>query len=332
MFNVGIVGNNLYSRIYLNALLTIDNVKVSAICSEINESLEPIAISNNLNAFPNLTTMLESEKLDAVIIASSTTLHEHLTNTALMAGVHVLVDRPIAHTIESGNRMKLQAKLSKRILMVGHVIQFWPEYEVIRNFVLNGNLGKPKAVMASRVSGLLDPDWKTRLLNPQNGLGVLEAHVHDIEYLIGLLGLPIVKSAVGLKTPNGSFVQVFSLLGFNDNCYACVESDYSVPNNFPLTMYLRVVGEEASVIFNFSGILANRSAANRSLILFKDNINPELIELSHIDAYQSMLRHFIECAKEGKEPTWGNVQQGFHALETILEISRIAETVLVKRD
>ena len=324
MFNVGIVGNNLYGQTFTKALTAIDGVTVRAICPELNEPLEPFAALHDLHPYPSLNAMLESEKLDAVMLGCITTHHEYNALLAIGAGLHVFVDRPIALTIDASEKMIATATAAQRVLMIGHVIQYWPEYVAIREMIKRGDLGEPRVVTASRVSGLLNPSWQERLLNPAHGLGVLEAHVHDIEFIIGLLGQPEVIAAGGHLLPNGVMNQVYSLLRFEGDCYAGIEADYSVPFNFPLTMYLRVVGEYGTVIFTFSGALSARGTAERSLTLFRDSDVPINLDVPTADAYQSMLKHFLDCAQQGREPEWGNAQQALTALEVLLKISKIA--------
>jgi len=323
VFSLGVVGLNLYGKTFINALSNIEGVKVVAICPESNELLEPFASTHNLRTYPDLEEMLGFEKLDGVILATYSALHEQLTLTALTAGLHVFVDRPLSISLDSCHRMELAAKANNRVLMVGHVIRFWPEYVAIREIIAKGKLGKPKVIVASRVSGLIDCSWRSRLLNPNFGLGVLEAHIHDIDYLIGLFGQPEIRFATGSHSLSGAVVQLFSLLQFNNECIANIEADYSVPNNYPLQMYLRITGERASVLFNFSGALSTRDSASRSLVLFEnDGRITENIDITYIDPYQDMLNHFIKCAKEDREPNLGTAHQSSIALDTVLKIRK----------
>jgi predicted dehydrogenase len=188
-----------------------------------------------------------------------------------------------------------------------------------------GDLGRPVAVTASRVSGVLNPSWQERLLNPEYGLGGLEAHAHDIDLLINWLGEPQAIIAQGTFTDHGGCVRVHTLLQFPDGAQAGVEADYRVPLNFPLSMYLRIVGEEGAAVFTFRGALAARETARRHLTLFKNGQPPVEVQVPVTDAYVGMLNHFFDCVEQSKQPQWGNAEQGRQSVRTLLAILQSAK-------
>ena len=321
---IGIVGNNLYGQVFTRAVEAYPHATATAICPELGESLEPFAADHNLKTYPDLVEMLSAEKLDAVLLASVTAQHEEQAVLALQAGAHVLVDRPFALSLSACDRMIAQAQASERVLMVGQVLQFWPEYVIARDLIRQGELGQVESVTASRVSGTLNSEWQQRLLHPTYGLGGLEAHIHDIDFINSILGMPARVSAQGRQTSQGTWSQVHTLLKFANGVSAGVEADYNVPLNFPLTMYLRVVGEQGTLVFTFRGALAASQTAKRSLILIKKGADPVELQVPVTDAYGGMLAHFINCAQAAAQPQWGSPQQGRQALEILLAVSNSA--------
>lgn len=326
----GIVGNNLYGQIFVRSLEATGRAQPVAMCPEFAEPLEPFASEHHCKPYPDLQSMLQAESLDAVMLASVTAHHEADAVACLQAGVHVLVDRPMALTVDGCDRMMNAAESAKRVLMVGSVLQFWPEYVAVREMLGRGDLGRPLAVTASRVSGVLNPSWQARLLNPDYGLGGLEAHAHDIDLLISLFGEPQMITAHGKFTGNGCCAQVHSLLRFPNDVYAGVEADYGVPLNYPLSMYLRVDGEQGAVLFTFRGALAARESARRRLMFFRTGNDPADVQVPISDAYANMTNHFIDCILLGKQPEWGSAVQGrrsVQALTAILECAKAEKAV-----
>ena len=321
---IAIVGNNLYGQIFTRAAAATSGVHVVALCPERDESLEPLASSYGLRTYPTLYAMLETERPEAVLIASATARHEADVLAAFAAGAHVLVDRPIALTLAAADRMIAAAHAAQRLLLVGHVLRFWPEYVVAGQIVERCDIGQARVVTASRVSGLLNPPWAERLLHPTDGLGALEAHTHDIDILTGWFGVPQVEAAQGITTPKGAPRQVHSLLRFPNGCVAGVEGDYSVPYNYPLSMYLRVVGDEGALVFTFQGALSTRAAARRSLILFRHGEAPRPVEITQSDAYAGLVGHFVTCIQSGEPAKHATAEQAREALATLLEIRRTA--------
>ena len=321
---IGIVGNHLYGQIYTRAIEATGRAQLVAMCPEFSESLEPFAAEHHLKPYRDLNEMLRAENLDIVMVASVTANHESDVMTCLSAGTHVLVDRPMAMTVQACDRMISAARAAKRTLMVGYVLQFWPEYVTVREMIQRGDLGKPLIVTASRVSGVLNPPWRARLLNPSYGLGALEAHAHDIDLLLSLFGEPRAVTAHGTFGENGSCVQVHSLLHFADGCRAGVEADYRVPLNFPLSMYLRVVGDAGAIVFSFRGALAARESARRRLTLFKDGTEAADVPVPITDAYANMVNYFLDCIASNREPQLGNPIQARQSVQTLLAILQSA--------
>lgn len=321
---VAIVGNNLYGQVYTRAVEANSGASVVAICPELGESLEPFASEHHLKAYPDLATLLKIEKPDAVLLASVTKQHAEQAIQAFKAGAHVLTDRPMAMDLPGCDLMIAEAEALGRILMVGQVLQFWPEYMLAREIIQQGELGQVLVVTASRVSGTLNPGWQQRLLNSAYGLGGLEAHVHDVDFLCSLFGLPESVVAQGVQTVERAWAQVHSLLQFPGGPRAGVEADYQVPLNFPLSMYLRVDGDAGALVFTFRGALAARQTANRSIMLSKTGIEAHELEVIPSDAYASMLGHFFNCIRENVQPTWGSPYQARQALEVLLAIARSA--------
>jgi predicted dehydrogenase len=323
--NFGVVGNNLYGQIFIRALKAMDEVATIAICPEFNENLEPIIAEYQLKPYPGFQEMLDAEKLDAVILASVTAKHPDQAILALQAGAHVLVDRPIAKDLESCDRMIAFALSANRILMTGHVLQFWPEYVAIREVLGRGDLGPILNISGYRVSGTLNPEWHMRLTNPNYGLAGLEAHIHDVDILNTFVGKPESVFAQGTRNQNGAWIQVQSNISYVNHLPAALEANYSVPRNFPLSMYLKLVGEGATLVYTFQGALAAQKTAQRSLYLFRNGVEPQEITVTIQDSYLEMVKHFIACIKYNQQPEWGNANQARQALEVVLAIARSAE-------
>jgi predicted dehydrogenase len=323
---IGIVGNNLYGQSYARAARTLPDVEVAAICPELAETLEPYATQAGLRPYPDLPTMLAGEGLDAVLLACVTARHAVQGGLALDAGLHVLIDRPVAMTLAECDLLLARAEAARRVVMVGHVLQFWPEYMWVRKAVQHGELGQVRTATASRVSGTLNSDWQARLLRPDYGLGGLEAHVHDVDFLVQLLGRPQAVTAHGTRAPQGAWAQVHSLLSYADGCRVGLEADYGVPLNFPLSMYLRLVGDDGTVVYTFRGALAAQQAAERQLTLFRVGQAPEVVSVPLGDAFAGMLAHFVACAREGQPPAWGSLPQARAALEVLLAVACSAAT------
>jgi UDP-N-acetylglucosamine 3-dehydrogenase len=95
-----------------------------------------------------------AEHLDAISITCPSEHHAEVALEALGAGLHVLVEKPIATTLPDALRMRGAALEADRKLMVGHVERFNPAVEKLRELVADGRLGTVYRAHATRVGPL----------------------------------------------------------------------------------------------------------------------------------------------------------------------------------
>ncbi len=318
----GVVGNNLYGKMFTRGINSVPDCRVVAICPDINEELMPMASEYFLREYKDLQSMLDSEQLDGVLLASVTSHHAQQILSSLNHDVHVVVDRPMAFSTSECDQVIKRSEETGKLVFVAQVLNYWPEYVKIRELIGQGALGIVTNVTTSRVSGLIDESWSKRLLSPKWGFGGLEALIHDIDFLNGMWGSPTVVAAHGTHSPDQGFQQVHALLKYGA-ITAGIEADYGVPYNYPLTMCYRAVGTEGALEFRFRGALAKQGSATRSLTFFRKGFDPELVELPIYDAFQSQATNLVECIKNKTTATWGNMYEAKTNLDTLHGITEL---------
>ena len=325
MYRVGVVGINLYGKIYGRAFARRTDVKLVGFAHAAGDFEQDIPPETNAPIYENLEQMLDAQQLDVLCVCSATAQHAEHALMALSSSIHVLCERPIAMTIDEAQQMAEASHLNDATLMVGHVLRFWPEYVEARNLIHSGELGAVRSITTSRVSGTLNPDWSQRLLNPTLGLGSLEALVHDVDWLDWLLdgSLPSVL-AHGCQSDAGSWGQVQCLFGYPGGKIAQLETSYLVPLSFPLAMYLRVETEKGTVTFDFRGALSSRGQSTRQLTITRVGKSPEVVTVEPVDAYEAEIDYFLECVASRTQPALGSAEQATRALQVILEVAERA--------
>jgi predicted dehydrogenase len=145
--------------------------------------------------YPSLTTtsdyraLLASDEVDAVVVATPVSTHTPLTREALLAGKHVLLEKPIAASSAEATELGALAAQRGLVLMVGHTFVYNPAVRVLRDIVQRGDLGEIYYVHAQRLNlGLFQRDINV----------VWDLAPHDLSILSYVLGLqPIAVSARG---------------------------------------------------------------------------------------------------------------------------------------
>ena len=322
---MGIIGANLYGQIYGQTFARQTRAKLAGLVSAKGDRKSQLAAQLGVKQYDNLPQMLDDAQLDILCVCSATSEHAEHTVLAAAAGVNVICDRPIAMTVEEASRMEASIAEAKVIFMVGHVLRFWPEYVVAQELLSSGELGQVLSVSASRVSGTLSPPWQQRLLDPKLGLGALEALIHDLDYLGWILGTPVSVYAHGIEASSGAWGQMQSLLKFGNGGQAQAESSYLVPLAFPLSMYLRVLAEKGTLVFEFRGALSDRGTSTRNLMVTRVNGAPEVLQVPAGDAYANQIGYFLRCIETAQQPELGSAEQATEALRSLLAIVRSAD-------
>lgn len=112
---------------------------------------ESAARQFNARAYTDYRKLLEVERPEAVSVAVPTAQHEEIAIAALEAGAHILVEKPIAATLEAGQRIIDCARRHKRLLMVGHILRFNPAIQHLKQKLDSGELGRVFQIVCRRI-------------------------------------------------------------------------------------------------------------------------------------------------------------------------------------
>ena len=140
----------------------------------------PNADFSGVARYRDWKSLLVDRAVDAVDICLPTDLHEQVANAALVAGKHVLCEKPMALSGKACDRMLVRAKEAAHVLMIGHVLRFWPAYRSLRQFVTSGENSAVQTATFTRMCGL--PDWSSWLPDAnRSGGAVLDLLIHDLD-------------------------------------------------------------------------------------------------------------------------------------------------------
>jgi predicted dehydrogenase len=137
----------------------------------------------------DLDDLLSDPELDAVVIATHVPSHPVLAIRALEAGKHVFVEKPLAQSVAEAEQVVAAAEKAGRTLMVGHLLEYHPGVERLKEIADSGELGDLHYIYSNRLNlGKLRAD--------ENALWSLGAH--DVSVMLRLVGEePIEARATG---------------------------------------------------------------------------------------------------------------------------------------
>jgi len=172
---LGSMGAN-HARVYANR----DDVDLVGVCDADPKIAAHIGHRHRTESFPDVAQLLRSAKPDAVTVAVPTSQHLAVTQEVAAAGVHVLLEKPIAPTVAEGREIQDLAKRHGVQLLVGHIERYNPAVRELRDRLQKGQLGRIYRVEVDRVG-----PFPSRIFD----VGViLDLAVHDLDVIGSLLG------------------------------------------------------------------------------------------------------------------------------------------------
>jgi UDP-N-acetylglucosamine 3-dehydrogenase len=147
VIGLGMMGRN-HVRVWDEA---IDGVDLVAVADPDPQAVRAATAGRRARGFDDPARMLAEEELDLVSIVAPTSLHLPVALGALHAGVHVLVEKPIAATREEALEMMRVADEAGRLLTVGHIERFNPAIRELRRRLVAGELGRVFQIKATRL-------------------------------------------------------------------------------------------------------------------------------------------------------------------------------------
>jgi predicted dehydrogenase len=206
--NVAVIGFGVMGKYHANVYAALPHCDLVAVADPNPLRCLEAETSYAVRGFSSCEAMLREVKLDAVSIAAPTSLHFELSKFFLTAGVHVLVEKPVATEVEQAQSL---AELSKRlglILQVGHITRFYRSVQLLRE-----RIREPYLIEARR----LTPNARIK-----DAGAILDLMIHDIDILLSLVQSEIVEATVAARVLNGSpFEDVAAAqIVFADGCIA----------------------------------------------------------------------------------------------------------------
>lgn len=142
MLNVGIIGLGGIARSHCEAIKSLDNVQVLAVADLFEAPRQHYMETYDIpKGYTSHTELLEDDEIDAVAVVLGHQLHHRLTVDSLNAGKHVLVEKPMAISLEQCDEMIEAADANDRKLMVGLSQHFYGTSLAAKAILDSGELG-----------------------------------------------------------------------------------------------------------------------------------------------------------------------------------------------
>jgi predicted dehydrogenase len=230
--NVGVIGLGEIGAIHCDALMQLPQAKLLAVADIDEVRAKHMAQQTGAKPYQNYQELLAREDIDAVIIATPDHLHKEPCIHAAKAGKHILVEKPIAMTVEDAGAILEAVEKAKVKLMVGFTLRFFPQYQHAKTSIEKGELGKLISLFARRTNLIS----QAQRLKGRTGV-LFFLGIHDFDVLRWMVGADAKEiycmSTKHEQSPYKVEDETFTSIRFENGVIACAHIGWCIPEGHP---------------------------------------------------------------------------------------------------
>ncbi|MHA6689789.1 Gfo/Idh/MocA family protein [Devosia sp. A449] len=189
MIGVGIIGAGHFGAVHAKALAGVSGARLVAACRNDATGIASFTQAHGGTPYTDWRALLDDGAVDAVVIATPHDLHRDIAIAALDAGKHVLLEKPMAVSLEDCDAIAAAAGRSSGSLMIGHVPRFFLPMLAASDFLASGTLGRPITGTSAFIKLWMEGNRQPWHLERETGGGMLmTAGIHALDRLVFLMG------------------------------------------------------------------------------------------------------------------------------------------------
>lgn len=342
---IGIIGLGVIGKSHLSVLQETENADVVAI-SDPTQAARDHAADRNVKAYDDYRTMIETERLDGVVVATPNDQHVPVALDCISRDIAVLVEKPIAESVEAARRLCEAAEAKNIPILVGHHRRHNPAVRAVRKAIADGVIGKP--AIATVIYTQLKPDsyfnlgWRR---DKASGGPILINLIHEIDLIRFVFG-----EIESLQASTSSAVRGFPvedtagvLLRFRNGALGTISLSDTAASPFSWDLTSGEFDQMAGTTDKlkrqqvsshiFAGSEGSLTLPDVRHFSYRGDTEPgwlsELSEdrlaLTPESAYRRQARHFAAVSLREEEPVI-NGRDGLRTLEATLAVKAASES------
>jgi len=289
--SVAVIGSGYWGK---NLVRNFHNIGVLKLICDKNETV----LGSFQNQYPDVevclafSDILGRSDIERVVIATPAETHYRLAREALLAGKHVYVEKPLVLDEQEGEELIGLAEHHRKVLMVGHVLQYHPVFVRLKAMVSGGDLGRINYIYSQRLN-------LGKIRREENILWSFAPH--DISMILTLAGEePVSVLATGGNYLHQQIADVTTThLEFPSGMRAHIFVSWLHPFK---EQKLVVVGDKKMAVFDDTQPWADKLLLYPHEILWKNNIpvptkaEPERVNVIQDEPLRLECQHFLDCS------------------------------------
>jgi predicted dehydrogenase len=198
--------------------------------------------------------LIADPEIDAVSICTRTDTHVDLATRALAAGKHVLIEKPVALSVDEIDKIRAARDASGKICMPAMCMRYWPGWQWLKQKIEDKSLGKCMSATFMRLAA--PPAWSRKFFldGAKSGGALMDFHIHDADFVLWCFGTPRQVCSAGRRGPSGAVDHVTSFYQYErkPDCPELVtaEGGFAHHPGFAFRMRYVAVFENATADFD----------------------------------------------------------------------------------
>ena len=304
MVKVGILGTG-FGKEHAKIYQKMDNVQIVQVFGRNRDKLKEIEKEFSTKTTDKIEDILTDDTIDLVDICLPTTMHQEYVIKAVENGKHVFCETPISYDVSEIEQMKKVAQAHHKQVFVDLFIKYSDPHRYAIEKAKERSLGKPVSVSCYQRT---PPNWGDMTIRKL----VYDMMIHNLDFCVELLGVPIEVDAKGLENSNS---QVYATLTYKD-AIAMVAATSLLQKKAPFQIGFTVVFEKGSI--HFTGEYGKQAFEKMDLFTTEKATR---IEIPGSNEYEMLIREVINNMENGTSiPSL--------SLESAIKAMSIAEAIV----
>jgi predicted dehydrogenase len=306
------------------------NVDLVAVCDTSSIVLDAFRKFSKVNVYTDYIKMIDSEKLDLVVISTPTRFHYNMVKYALEKGIHTFCEKPFSLTTLEGQELEILAGQKNLVNQVGyhnHFIGTFRELKRLLNVSVLGELvhftGEAYGPVVTKEKG---GTWRS---DPVEGGGCLFDYAsHVINLIQEIIGVPVKASGSQLKKIYSKDVEdtVYSILTLQSGLTGVLSVNWSDETYRKMSTSLTVFGKKGKIICDATEIKIYLKDANPAETLEKGwtikYITDFAIPVNFYlrgEEYSAQIDNFVDCIMKNRQTEINSFRQAVQT-DKVIEI------------
>ena len=252
---IAVIGTGLVGSFHAETFFRNPNSELIAVCDIDKEKVNKIANRFKCKAYNEFESLINTEKLDAISIATPEQIRIAPALLAIEKGLKILLEKPLGRNLEDIENLVNKIKNHSKLISVNFILHEDPRYKLMKEKIKNNEIGEIVSCYARRRGNR----FGIEIYAPWTDL-ISSTLIHDIQMVMSINNSKpervYAEAVIRECAKFNSHDAVMSLIKFTDGSIASFETSWVLPKNQPefLDPALHVVGDKGSIIIEGSSM------------------------------------------------------------------------------